>query len=193
LILLALAALNSNAANANPTNVRYGGNNMLPYTNQFGSGGVYTRFYYQLDATIGTGSPGVRAVQVTLPSGGSSTPLVAEVLEFKGIHQTTPIEALVSSTTAFETFCNGGFSNNILVPTKGAYIYSFAGLEWGQAGATGTGGLTKTFQLANTPNLNAVGGYIAAANAVNYTVGWTSQCSHYTHQVIALRPATALP
>ncbi len=192
MVLLALAALNtSSAGNATPTNVTYGGGGMTLYASH-GSSGIYTRFYYRLDSGLGSGSPGARAVQVTLPSGGSSTPLVAEVLEFKGIHQTNPIEALTNGGGG-ENFCNGAFSNTILVPTKGAYIYSFAGLEWGQAGATGTAGLTKTFQLANTPNLNAVGGYIAAANAVNYTVGWTSQCSHYTHQVIALRPVTALP
>jgi hypothetical protein len=204
MVLLALAAMSSTAANAVPTSVTYGGsgNPMTPYSTQFGSNGFYTRFYYRVDTSSGSstglGSPGMKAVSVTMPSGGSATRLVAEVLEFRGMHQAAPIEGHVNGGGT-ETFCNSVlFSSNILVPTKGAYLYSFAALEWGQGppqtgAAMPSSGLTKTFQLPDTPNLNAVGGYIAAANAVNYTVGWTAACSHYTHQVIALRPATALP
>lgn len=193
LVLLALVALNSNASSAVPSSVSYAGQSMTAFGTQFGSKGVYTRFYYRLEAGL-PDTTGVKPVSVTMPS--SSTKLAAEVLEFKGMHQTTPIEAIVSGGGG-DNYCNGTlFSSTILVQTKGAYIYSLAALEWGDgrgSGAVPSGGLTHTFKRTDQRQLLPAGGYIAAANAVNYTVGWTAPCSHYTHQVIALRPATALP
>jgi hypothetical protein len=194
LVLLALVALNSTPANAVPSTVSYAGGAMTAFGTQFGSNGVYTRFYYRLEAAL-PDSTGVKPVIVTMPS--NATKLAAEVLEFKGMHQTTPIEAIVNGGGG-ENFCNSQlFSSTILVQTKGAYIYSLAALEWGDGREPQApdphGGLIQTFKRSEHRNLLPVGGYIAAANAVNYTVGWTAVCSHYTHQVIALRPATALP
>jgi hypothetical protein len=189
LVLLALVALNSTPANAVPSTVSYAGGAMTAFGTQFGSNGVYTRFYYRLEAGL-PDSTGVKPVNVTMPS--NATRLAAEVLEFKGMHQTTPIEAIVNGGGG-ENFCNQGISSAILVQTKGAYIYSLAGLEWGLPNAVPSAGLTQTFKRNEQRQLHPVGGYIAAANPVNYTVGWTASCSHYTHQVIALRPATALP
>lgn len=189
LVLLALVALASAPANAVPSTVTYAGQNMTPYRTTFGSNGVYTRFYYRLEAGL-PDTTGIKPVLVTMPS--SSTKLAAEVLEFKGMHQTTPIEAIVSGGGG-ENYCEQGISSTILVQTKGAYIYSLAGLEWGLPNAVPSAGLTQTLKRNEQRHLYPVGGYIAAANPINYTVGWTATCSHYTHQAIALRPATALP
>ena len=194
LVLLALVTQGSSAANAAPSTITYAGQTMTGGPAQHGSNGVYTRFYYRLENQL-PNNPGTYPVVVTLAN--SSSRLAAEVLEFRGIHQTTPIEAFVNGG-GNENFCNGTlFTSTLLVQTKGAYIYSLAALEWGDGREPQApdphGGLIQTFKRSEHRNLLPVGGYLAAANAVNYTVGWTAVCSHYTHQVIALRPATALP
>ncbi len=198
LVLVAVAALASTPARAQPRTATYGTSGRLRALRPFGTPlvygtpSVYVSYYYLLDADL----PDAGGTQtLTLDSSGTPDPtvrLIANVLEFKGVDQVTPLDG--AKGTSGGCAANNPMSVSVAVP--GSYLYDLAGGEWwgdpiGRAPANP--GMTVSLNsVLNFSNLRAIGGFRGPVNAGNYTLGWgldtLVSCNNAAQHIVAIRP-----
>jgi hypothetical protein len=189
MVLVAVASLGANATAARPELVTYAGRAMRAYGNPatYGTPSAFVAYYYLLDSEL-PAAPGAATVVIDSRPDSQLARLEANVLEFRGVEQATPIDSVVGATGGG---CGAVATLQISVVTSGSFVYSLAAYEWGSP-ATPLGTLTQTLdENINFGNLRGVGGFRGPLNAGNYSVGWSTQsCNNSAHRVIAIRPAT---
>jgi hypothetical protein len=194
IVLLSLA-MAANASGSVPEVVTFGGTAMtfypMPPAAPFGNNQAFVAFYYLLDASLG----GAGAKTVVLDAtGGTNNPtqIRANLLEFKGVHQTTPISNAVTANNG-----NCGSSqwpiHAITTTSASSFLVDIAAaFTGGGVTATQSGSLTNTLSFVSSSPLAAVGGYRGPLAVGTYTVGWNiSACNNSSHYIIALRPGTS--
>jgi hypothetical protein len=194
-VVILTLALAANATGSVPEVVTFNGIAMTQYpvasATPFGNNQAFVAVYYLLDASLGGAGTKTIALDAT---GGMNNPtqLRANLLEFKGVHQTTPISNAVNATAG-----NCGSSqwpiHAITTQNAQSFLVDIAAAYTG-GGVTGTasGGLTNTLSYVSSSPLAALGGYRGPLAVGTYTVGWNvSACNNSSHTILALRPATA--
>jgi hypothetical protein len=194
LVVLALA-LAANSTGSVPEIVTFGGQPMtfypMPPAVPFGNNQAFVSFFYLLDASLG--GAGTKTVMLDA-TGGSNNPtqMRANLLEFRGVHQTQPINVAV---TANNGNCGSGQFpvHTITTTTNGSYIVDLAAaFTGGSVTATQQGSLTQTMNYTNASPLAAVAGYRGPLTPAAYTVGWNiNSCNNSAHYIIALRPGSS--
>jgi hypothetical protein len=196
LVVLALA-LAANSTGSVPEVVTFGGQPMtfypMPPALPFGNNQAFVSFFYLLDASLGGAGMKTIALDAT---GGSNNPTLmrANLLEFKGVHQTQPINVAV---TANNGNCGNGQHpiHSITTTTNGSFIVDLAAAFTGGAvTATAQGSLIQTMNYTSSSSspLAAVAGYRGPVSPAAYTVGWNiNSCNNSAHYIIALRPGSA--
>jgi hypothetical protein len=194
IVVLALAQ-DGNSTGSVPEVVTFGGISMTRYPTPsptpFGNNQAFVSFWYLLDAQLG--GAGARPVVID-STGGSNNPnqTRANLLEFKGVHQTTPISNAVTATNG-----NCGSSqwpiHAITTQNDQSFLVDVAAaFTSGSVSAPASGGLTNTMSFISGSPIAALAGYRGPLAVGTYTVGWTvSGCNNSSHYIIALRPATA--
>jgi hypothetical protein len=191
MVILALAE-NGNSTGSVPEIVTFNGTQMTMVgtpPGPFGNNQAFVAFFYLLDASLGGAGAKTIALDAT---GGQNNPtqIRANLLEFKGVNQTTPIDA--------SFFANNGNCgtqhpiHSITTVTNNAFIVDVAAAFTGSAvTATPSGSLINTMSFVSTSPLAALAGYRGPVAPGTYSVGWTiatGGCNNSAHYIIALRP-----
>ncbi len=225
LILLAVVAESggNGIAGARPDSVTYGGTTMVAGPEQAGLGdwwGPDHFVYYLVESGIG-GKSGNQSVVINGATSPSPSEIIANLIEFQGVRQATPISAynggFLGTTGNPESPDPSVIGHTVTIATTGSRIYSFVSALWMSNlncptntvtsgcptwSVSPSSGLTLT-ELLSSPEVNngaamrAFGQYISAGSAAlpnpgNYTPSWSIPYSgRTTHLAVVIHPAQA--
>jgi hypothetical protein len=214
LILLAVASEvgGGGATASRPDIVTYGGTAMTPGTEQSGGTGFWSPdlfFYYLVESGIGT-KTGNQTVVVngapSSPNPGSPSVIIANLVQFSGVRQSSPLGPYVGGTLPADGDADV-VAQTLAVATSGSRIYTLtAGMFCGgsgldpylTSGATPMTLLTNTGVAGSNVDMRASGAYagsgaatvLAGGPSITYTVGWNyAFCSEITHEAVVVSPA----
>jgi len=151
------------------------------------SGQIWGGVYYLLDSGLPATAGGTYNVTIT----GAMYAIVANVTEFNGVDQTTPVDA--STSNSLDSSNCGTVKDTLGVVTDGAYAYDLVSV-YAPAGDAGgpSGGSLQTQVLDLRSNvLGGVAGYWGPLSPGSRMMSWdvTPGCSYSASAALALRPA----
>ena len=211
LVLVAVAArsidsVGGGIAQARPNTVTYGGAAMKAFgeTTDGGTpatdGHTHLFYYYLTDSTSpALSGTGARAVLIDANPAPVPSAIIANVVQWNGVNQTTPIGA---SSTGNSTAKDAALSSMVAVATSGSMIYSLGAAQYA-SGPSATGSLTspappsppaQPLLSSQVPAGNNVFWGVAASSAAlnvgTYTVGWSySYDNNSVQYAIVIQPA----